>query len=105
MNSRPDEAVVAAGVEQSLAWIDRLAWVSLVFTTSAAAARIFGENGTAIIGISIPVQWTFSALWLITLAHFFISSHIIRSCADAWLNLQIPIAIVCLTRLFEPAEL
>ena len=87
MDYRPEENSVTAGVEQSMAWIDRLAWVALLFTISSAAARIFGEGEIYLIGISMPLQWVIIGLWLITFVHFFISRHIIRSCADAWKHL------------------
>lgn len=88
MSQRPEEASVIAGVKQSIAWLDRLAWVAIIFTLSASIAKIFGAGGIAIIGIQLPVGGSVLGLGAITLAHFFVSRHIIRSCADAWVNLS-----------------
>jgi len=88
MNYRPGEASVIAGVKHSIAWIDRLAWVALVFTLSAAAARIFGQEGISLIGVRLPFAGSVLGLGAITLAHFFVSRHIILSCADAWKHLS-----------------
>tara|TARA_R100001369_G_C3316397_1_gene168169 strand:- start:1547 stop:2326 length:780 start_codon:yes stop_codon:yes gene_type:complete len=88
MSYRPEEASVIAGVKHSIAWIDRLAWVALVFTLSAAAARIFGQDGISLIGVRLPFAGSILGLGAISLAHFFVSRHIIRSCADAWSHLS-----------------
>ncbi|MCG7625054.1 hypothetical protein [Epibacterium sp. Ofav1-8] len=88
MGYRPEEASVIAGVKHSIAWIDRLAWFALVFTLSAAAARIFGQDGVSLVGIRLPFAGSVLGLGAITLVHFFVSRHIIRSCADAWSHLS-----------------
>lgn len=89
MSHQPEESSVIAGVKKSISWLDRLAWVTLLFTLSASIANVFGEGGVELIGIQLPVAGTFLGLGAITLAHFFVSRHIIRSCADAWINLSV----------------
>lgn len=87
MRFRPEEASVIAGVKHSIAWIDRLAWVALVFSLSAAVSKNFGEDGISLIGVKLPFGGSVIGLLAITFAHFFISRHIIQSCADAWIHL------------------
>lgn len=83
----PSSALVIAGVKQSVVWIDRLAWVSLVYLSSAFMARLFSLDELQIVGISIPIAYVSMGVLGLTLAHLFIAKHIIESCADAWINL------------------
>ena len=84
----PPAASVNSGVKQSVGWIDKLAWIALVYLFSASLARVLGNSELEIIGITIPVALATVGVMVLTVAHLFIAKHIIRSCADAWLNLS-----------------
>jgi hypothetical protein len=85
----PDASSVASGVKQSIAWVDRLAWIALVFTVTAAISRIFGDGGLSLVGINLPDYGAWLGIAALTIAHFFVSKHIILSCADAWRHLDV----------------
>lgn len=89
MNSRPNEASVIAGVKQSIAWADRLAWGALLFTLSAALANVSERGVVALVGIELHILGAIVGMVAITIAHLFVLRHIIRSCADAWIYLTI----------------
>lgn len=85
----PKEDTVISGLKQSIAWIDRLAWIALLFMLSASIANLSGQAGVTLAGVQIPVAGPFIGMVALTLAHFFIARHIIMSCADAWNHLSI----------------
>ena len=88
MQYRPDPQIVAAGVRQSFAWLDGLAWISLLFFLSGAAANISGMDGVDLIGIQMPFYGAIAGACLLSVAHFFVARHVIKSCADAWKHMQ-----------------
>lgn len=88
MNFQPEERSVVAGVEKSIAWLDGLAWSALVFTLTAAVANLTRQSEVALLGISFPVWGSYVGLIAFTIAHLFVTRHIIHSCADAWIHLS-----------------
>jgi hypothetical protein len=88
MDHRPEKASVTAGVKQSVRWIDRLAWIALVFLLSILAARLTSRTEIALVGINLPLAWAYAGILGLTAAHLYISKHIIASCGDAWQNLE-----------------
>lgn len=83
-----EASLVAAGVKQSVAWADRLAWAALTYTLAASVSNVFGTGSLGFLGALLPPGGAVLGLVILTAAHVFVARHIIRSCADSWRHLE-----------------
>lgn len=89
MAYEPEETSVFAGVEKSIAWLDRLALTSMIFMLTIAISKFTKQSEVSLFDITFPIWSSYLGLIVITIAHIFVMRHIINSCADAWLHLSV----------------